>query len=99
MSKSTKQRWHADAREANIYDEDGTVVCYVDTRTDCRRIVSDHNACLGIESPATTVPELAAVCSELLCYVEAERVGKVRSRVTRMVTKARTVLGKTGKKP
>lgn len=67
MSKSTRQRWHADSRGLNIYDEDGTIVVHlVETCEDCRRIVADHNACIGIEDPKTTIPELVAAGNTIL---------------------------------
>jgi len=34
-------------------------------------IVSDHNACIGIEEPETTVPELVAACKACARYFAA----------------------------
>lgn len=58
------------------------------------RILSDHNACLGIEEPETTVPELVAVCDKLIVTL-AERAQYQED--DELVAKARAVLAKTGK--
>lgn len=93
MSKSTQQRWHADTRQANVYDEDGTIVTHlVETREDCRRIVSDHNGCIGINDPQTTVPELVEVCKSMIDRLDLGYFG-----ATQLQRRARAVLTKTGK--
>lgn len=98
MSKSTRQRWHADVREASVYDEDGTmVVALAQTRQDCRRIIADHNVCLGIVDPATTVPKLVEVarraCGTCVCHAT------MRPDIVCLSCMARAVLAKTGQKP
>lgn len=34
------------------------------------RIVADHNACIGIDDPETTVPELVAMCGILMLALD-----------------------------
>lgn len=103
MSKSTTQRWYHDARRASVYDEDSAIViCLVEHREDCGRIVSDHNACLGIEDPETTVPELVAVIGKLIdAFDEASQykntVLRSKHGDDELLAEARAVLAKTGK--
>lgn len=67
MSKSTRQRWHTGTRDTTIYDEDGSVVVpLIETADACRCIVADHNACLNIKAPETTVPELVETVESLM---------------------------------
>lgn len=105
MSKSTKQLWHTDAKEVRVYDADGTIVILVvETPADCRCIVADHNGCIGIEEPVTTVPELVAICSELIEALDdaAQYKGdflRDKHDDEGLLIKARTMLAKTKGQP
>lgn len=58
------------------------------------RIITDHNACLGIKDPATTVPELVEVCEKML-----DRLAHRNWPGTVILKdRARAVLAKTGQK-
>lgn len=96
MSNSTQQRWHADIAQETVYDEDDVIVTYIiKTREDCCGIVADHNACLGIEDPETTVPELVAVLTKLLRWTGELKVDCDRAPG---ILEAQAVLAKTGKR-
>ena len=101
MSEST--RWHTDAGEAQIWDEDErTIVFHVEARIDCRSIVADHNALLGIESPETTVPELVAALAELIedCAADMQQEFGTHEKpnpTSPALERARAILAKTGK--
>ena len=55
-----------------VFAEHGFDVAYIPSMDDdngntlAARIVADHNACLGIVDPATTVPELVAALAKCL---------------------------------
>lgn len=60
------------------------------------RIVAEHNGCLGIEDPETTVPELLAALQDLYDEQNGPRIRHVESWNAAM-ERTRAVLAKTGK--
>lgn len=78
MSKHIEERWrcrdtHIVAGEGEGFTVAEVYQCTlkVGERQELQsRIVADHNACLGIEDPGTTVPELVAMCRQLRLALE-----------------------------
>lgn len=63
-----------------------------DGKTTGARIVADHNACIGIEDPETTVPELVVMIGKLMSALEECAYADVD-----LLTEAAGLLTKTGK--
>lgn len=101
MSEHTEERWEARQEHVMaipatqdlqwivaIQDAPFAGICVIVQGYDearAKRISQDHNACLGIEDSATTVPELV----EALRDAERAECG--------WIVRARAVLAKTGK--
>lgn len=64
-----------------------------EAKAHAKRIVADHNGCLGIKDSETTVPELVDVCSKLIVTLN-ERARYQED--DELVAEARAILGKTG---
>jgi hypothetical protein len=116
MSDWATERWDAElfldpqwiVVTEHATTEPSNVLCVTsvgDDEAKAKKIASDHNACLGIESPATTVPKLVEVLRDTLEALESvarsHNVGRiVRGQAwAQRVYMARSVLAKTGKKP
>lgn len=104
MSEHVDERWHTDTRDLGIFSVDGTAIVRVcENRVECCRMVDDHNACLDIEDPATTVPELVAVCKQSEAAMTKAFAELLHSNtasyllLSRAQTALRAVLAKIGK--
>lgn len=107
MSDWRSERWEAEcvpdpslwvvtAGEKSADDDWANVVTCVtspdDEEAKAKQIASDHNACLGIESPETTVPELVMAAVRLADEYEELEPGHCPNLET-----LRALLAKTGK--